>query len=405
MKEALKRAFEAVEQGRSSPPPLQDAGGKLADQRQTCSRGGGRPRLRRLGRRSLALALVVALLLGAASWGVYWGQSQLDAWTARCAAAEDLTMTGDLADAEMELKALETELAQQPWWGRLPGFAGQREQLEAQTRKQRSALDEARRRYLAAMAATLGTLRERLATGQFDEALAELRRAGDDNGSDPVLESLGAFVKHRQKLKRAWDDADQQALDATLRDSIEWKGARTAQTTERYMSFLAAHPDSPFADEAKERIVDLEVARIVQGEHGELPSVDSVEVVPGRTYSVVNIHNDTAYELTLRYSGPDSFKVVFAPNEKGSVEVVVGKYNVAASVNAADVQNYAGKEESKGDNAEVKYYIETTHTGFGGYVPPTVNVPDYLGQGFGGLSEPPKFEPWANKRRAPDYLK
>ena len=173
------------------------------------------------------------------------------------------------------------------------------------------------------------------------------------------------------------------------------------------MSFLAAHPDSPFAEEAKVRIVDLEVGEMMRGEHGELPAADSVEAVPGRTYSVVNIHNDTAYELTLRYSGPDSFKVVFDPNEKGSVEVLVGKYDIAASVNAAHVQNYAGKEESKGDNAEMRYYINTTYTGVHGYVPLTGYVPDLsgLGGGYGGLSEPPKFEPWPCKRRLPDYLK
>ena len=95
-----------------------------------------------------------------------------------------------------------------------------------QAQKQRVDLDEARRRYLAALDATLRTVRERLAKGQFEDALDELRQAGGKNGTDPVLESAIAFVKRRQKQKGVWDGADQKVLDAMVRDSIVWKGAR-----------------------------------------------------------------------------------------------------------------------------------------------------------------------------------
>ena len=89
-----------------------------------------------------------------------------------------------------------------------------------------------------------------------------------------MLESAIAFVKRRQKQKGVWDGADQKVLDAMVRDSIVWKGARADPSTERYVSFLAAHPDSPFAEEAKARIVDLEVGEMMRGEHGELPAAE-----------------------------------------------------------------------------------------------------------------------------------
>ncbi len=144
MHEKLKRAFEAVEQARAAAAEAAEKARAAAASPKrsqpvgkpgpTCARGLGRRRWRP-GRWAFALALaMVALLVGAVSWGVQQCQSQLDAWTARCAAVERSTSTGNLADAEAELKALETELAEQPWWGSLPGFAAQRERLARRPR-------------------------------------------------------------------------------------------------------------------------------------------------------------------------------------------------------------------------------------------------------------------------------
>jgi len=118
----------------------------------------------------------------------------------------------------------------------------------------------------------------------------------------------------------------------------------------------------------------------------------------GRNYSILNVHNDTSYELTLRYSGPDSFKVVFAPHEKGSLEVLVGKYSVAASVNAASVRNYAGEETSSGGNQQITFFIRS---GNFPYIPPLA-LPGFPGSGGSTIST---FEAWPNKRALPAYLK
>lgn len=76
-----------------------------------------------------------------------------------------------------------------------------------------------------------------------------------------------------------------------------------------------------------------------------------------RSYSVVSIHNDTEHDMTLRYSGPDSFEVVFAPNEKASLEILIGIYKVAASVTALNVIPYAGEYRSTGSDGVAGYYI------------------------------------------------
>ena len=175
MHEKLKRAFEAVEQARAAAAEAAEkAQGAAASPKRsqpvgkpgpTCARGLGRRRWRP-GRWAFALALAMVALLVGAVLGVQQCQSQLDAWTARCAAVERSTSTGNLADAEAERSA--RPRAEQPWWGSLPGFAAQRERLGAQAQKQRVDLDEARRRYLAALDATLrpsGTPGERTVRG------------------------------------------------------------------------------------------------------------------------------------------------------------------------------------------------------------------------------------------------
>jgi hypothetical protein len=123
-----------------------------------------------------------------------------------------------------------------------------------------------------------------------------------------------------------------------VRDAAGWKSARLTHSTAAYLAFLSSSPTSPFAEEAKARLVDLEVADIRKRNPEALPRSEEVSAVRGRSYSVVNVHNNTSYQLTLRYSGPDTFKVLFAPNEKGSIEILVGKYSVAASVAAANVR-------------------------------------------------------------------
>jgi hypothetical protein len=186
-------------------------------------------------------------------------------------------------------------------------------------------------------------------------------------------------------------------VEATQADSSEWEKALKMNTIRGYADFIEQHPHSPFADKAKGKIVDIEVSDILRRPHGQLPSANRISGGGGRTYSVVNIHNDTRYNLTIRYSGPESFKVVFSPNEKGSIEVLRGSYKVAASVDATNVKDYAGEETSDGGNYEVEYYIVTT--GPFGFSPPRISPPQiYYGSA-------PGFECWPSKRSVPDYLK
>jgi hypothetical protein len=173
----------------------------------------------------------------------------------------------------------------------------------------------------------------------------------------------------------------------------DWEKALNAKSIEAYSDFIKKHPCSPFAEQAKKRIVDIEVSDIMSGDHGTLPSPSKISSGDGRTYSVTNIHNDTKYNLTIRYSGPDSFSVTFKPEEKGSLEMLRGKYKIAASVDATNVKNYAGEETSDGGNYEVVYYIVSQ------FSPERISMPSFY---YGNA---PEFKPWPSKRLVPEYLK
>ena len=141
-------------------------------------------------------------------------------------------------------------------------------------------------------------------------------------------------------------------------DQASWEDAERGNTIQAYRDFLRAFPDSPHATAARKRIVDLEVQAINQASPGQLPKPFRIHGGGHRAYSVVNILNDTEYRLTIRYSGErDSFAVTFEPREKASIELLNGKYRVAASVNSPSVRSYAGEEDPDGSNYHVNYYV------------------------------------------------
>lgn len=147
------------------------------------------------------------------------------------------------------------------------------------------------------------------------------------------------------------------AISLMMRDFCDWQSAIEKNSIKSYEEFLRDHPDSFFKDEAESRVVDLEVQEILSKDPPRMPTAERVEWVPNREFTVVNIHNNTKYDLVVRYSGTESFKVTLSPMEKGSIEVANGTYNVTASVTATDVQNYAGREDCDGSNCQIEYYI------------------------------------------------
>lgn len=140
-------------------------------------------------------------------------------------------------------------------------------------------------------------------------------------------------------------------------EKLDWESAKNKNTISSYKTFIERHPTSYYREDAESKIVDLEVKKIFESEHGYLPPSTKTKTYTERRYSVMNIYNDTQYDMTLRYSGIESFKIIFKPKEKSAFEILNGNYKVTASVNAINVIDYAGTEEIDGGDFSVTYYI------------------------------------------------
>ncbi len=145
-----------------------------------------------------------------------------------------------------------------------------------------------------------------------------------------------------------------------LYDDYAW--VREQNTIEAYKRYLERHPQSANRADIEKKIIDLEVAAIDKGDHGMLPQAEPVSSDDSNPYAEVTLENGTAYELTVRYSGPDSQKVVIPAGATKSLSLKVGTYTVAASVSASNVSNFAGVETMRGGLYKSRFYIQTGST-------------------------------------------
>ena len=151
------------------------------------------------------------------------------------------------------------------------------------------------------------------------------------------------------------------AVDALERfEAADWRTALGLNSIKGYTAYLQKNPTGEHADIAQKKIIDLEVDKIFRGDHGQLPQMSRDGY--SSSYSLTNtveITNNTAYRLTLRYSGIESRKIVLNPRQQKSITLKNGSYRVAASVDAANVRNYAGVENLSGGSYSTEYYIRS----------------------------------------------
>ncbi len=143
-------------------------------------------------------------------------------------------------------------------------------------------------------------------------------------------------------------------------EAMLWDQAVRSNTIKAYQAYLDQAPWVRHRDEAEKKLIDLEVDAIFKGEHGQLPPMSRAgSGYSTATTSDVKIFNNTGYTLTIRYSGKESQRIILQPKQRTSVELPNGKYRITASVNAANVSNYAGSEALGGGEYESEYYIVT----------------------------------------------
>jgi hypothetical protein len=167
------------------------------------------------------------------------------------------------------------------------------------------------------------------------------------------LEELTAFVRKYEKHEVA-----QQARERIRLLCRDHDWVKRQDRLEIYRIHLELVPNSPLRSEMEKRIIDLEVAEIVSGEHGKLPPASPLSITGGNT-AEVKIENQTSYTLTVRYSGSQSYRFDLAPSTSREVSLATGSYKVAATVSSPSVIPYAGNDTLSGGSYGVKFFIQT----------------------------------------------
>ena len=140
-----------------------------------------------------------------------------------------------------------------------------------------------------------------------------------------------------------------------LYNDLDW--VKEQDSLSHYERFVARFPNHPNAKWIEKRIIDLEVNRIAAGEYGELPRAQPIS--NGGDVVAVDVENETGYDLTVRYSGAESKKLIIPIGTKQSVALQAGSYRVAASVGASRIRNYYGVDTLKGGRYQSRFYVQS----------------------------------------------
>ena len=162
---------------------------------------------------------------------------------------------------------------------------------------------------------------------------------------------LRAFMGAHPESERV---SDAEARIMALHD--DWTWVREQDSLDHYQRFLERFPNHDQRSWIERRIIDLEVAEIAAGEHGVLPRAEPLRL--GGASASVEVENGTGYELTVRYSGPSSLKLVIPVDATRFASLAPGSYQVAASVDAFNVRNYYGTDSMAGGQYSSRFYIE-----------------------------------------------
>ena len=162
---------------------------------------------------------------------------------------------------------------------------------------------------------------------------------------------------------RGFSDDRLKALDEEFKErdwaseSTAWERARSIDSIDGYMRYVAKFPNGEHRPQASSRIIDLEVEDALNHPHENLPGFERTEPDDDSPTSTMVIKNNTAYPLTVMCSGTDSRSVVISSGNTAIVTVQNGRYKIAASVPAHNVRPYAGIEFLEGGRYDIGFWV------------------------------------------------
>ena len=193
-------------------------------------------------------------------------------------------------------------------------------------------------------------------TTKHSEAEKRIVQIADDHwkkiATTRSVETIQTFLKeHPESTMRETAEARIESL------YNNWDWVREQDSVKAYQGFISRNPRHGERSWAEKRIIDLEVKEIAAGDYGEMPPAQPLSI--GGSKVDIVIANKTGHELTVRYSGPESMKVIISVGATQSLSLPAGDYKVAASVNAFRVRNYYGTDTMRGGRYSSTFYIQS----------------------------------------------
>lgn len=136
---------------------------------------------------------------------------------------------------------------------------------------------------------------------------------------------------------------------------------RYTEAIRQFEFVLEFYPASEWAAHAWRGIVRAEVERVrhlPEHERGEIPASEGW-LIRGLGHARVTVENETGYELTVAYLGPDAEIVTLATGTSATFSLAPGTYEVSATIDGPIIPFY-GVLELLPDRAYIDhFYIET----------------------------------------------
>jgi len=196
----------------------------------------------------------------------------------------------------------------------------------------------------------------------------EMLQAKQERERDDAARAAEATQKQIDALRKELDDLKRRETEAWVKsmstpqapaDSLATRAAIRQLQADMAAKARAEKAPAPPAPDPNAKAIDAEVAKIMAGDHSQLPPAQKLSS-NNSGVATIKVTNDTAHTLTVLYSGPTSKKSVLSAHQSENVSLTAGNYSVAASVNDPSVIPFAGTDTVSGGHYTNQFYIVTT---------------------------------------------
>lgn len=135
-------------------------------------------------------------------------------------------------------------------------------------------------------------------------------------------------------------DAEKAAIEKAREDSLTIVKIRDSIAAVRRVDSIR-EADRQDSIRTADAIIDT-ISNIINNAHGDIEEPTAETDESNNDYSILDIINNTEYELTLRFSGGEVQSITISPNSQEALSLLKGTYKEAASVSNPGVIPFAG---------------------------------------------------------------